>query len=340
MKELERPGPNIHPHDSGSSTESFTTAVEEDSTLLFESNGWVLRGISDELPPLQENELWVQVIPKEIPGRPYVVCLKKIASLEDLNDEIDSIKSVVAEFSVFTPTRKHKTSSELSWKALDKEHIPEQLVGLYPEEKKPDKSIQLNTNEINEKIKRLGPPPKRSFDWRLNRDLSNSAWNAIKDLPVDILRRYSAHGSARGERFEHAIRILETNALTGYVAPLAGGAEGAATTPYYDGCMLVVSKRDIPLDAKNNKKSITVEIIEGEKVINNALELNAGAFVISDHYRSYVGPLRAMYPNANILYAEELRNYILEQERIANTESVPDSTDEAKVRLKTQNYFL
>lgn len=328
MKEFEKPVSNKHSQDSAGAAESLTTGVEEeDSAPFFESNGWVLCGISDELPQMQENELWVQVIPKEIPQRPSVIFLKKISSLEDLDREISSVRSEVRMFSVFTPIKTN--SSEFTWKTLGRENIPEQLVSLYPEEQKPDKTISLDTNELNEKIKQLGTPPKRRFGSRADFDVSRSAWHAIKDLPVDILKRYDAHGSARGEGFDHAIRILETNATKGFFAPLAGGAEGAATTPYYDGCMLVVSKRGASPLAINDKKTITVEITEGEKVMA-AKELNAGAFVISDHYRNYVEPLRAMYPNANILYAEELRDYILEQERIANLESLSDSNDEAR----------
>ncbi|MGB7957904.1 MAG: hypothetical protein WCF77_03650 [Minisyncoccia bacterium] len=139
----------------------------------------------------------------------------------------------------------------------------------------------------------------------------------LRQFPPDVLRHYYGHGVTRGDQLDHltaAISILTNNAVQGGVARLEGSGYADA---YTNGSFLAVSRRDDEMiDRDKNKAPALVSLGQNQytgKEIT-AMKIHPGALVVNAEFYPIVPELRAMFPEANILYANELPDYIKEEE--------------------------
>lgn len=139
----------------------------------------------------------------------------------------------------------------------------------------------------------------------------------LRQFTPEVLNHYWGHGVTKGNEIDHlaaAISILANSAIRGSTAPLYNSGYVDA---YTDGSFLVIShKGDHLIERDENKKPSFVSLGEnkstGEEI--RAIKINPGAFVVNAAFYPLVEELKRMFPDAHILYANQLPEYIKTEE--------------------------
>jgi|GEM_PF-1338574 len=136
-------------------------------------------------------------------------------------------------------------------------------------------------------------------------DYQKSIAHYIEETPHDILKRFSAHGVTRKseiDRIAGALNILANKSIKGECGPLVGSGQLKA---YISGDFLVISKLDMPLpilDARDGRQQSRMNGIGWLAEI--------GAFVVDTRYYPMIDELRRMFPDVNIIKANQLPEYL------------------------------
>lgn len=135
-------------------------------------------------------------------------------------------------------------------------------------------------------------------------DYQKSIKHFLDQVPDEIRERYSAHGITRDSSLEQlasALNILANKSIEGSAGPLGGGAMFRAWT---SGDFLVVSKEGQPLSKWKEMDG------EQQKVFNKiGWEANIGSMIVDTRYYPIVDELKEMYPDVNIIKANEIPVY-------------------------------
>ena len=124
----------------------------------------------------------------------------------------------------------------------------------------------------------------------------------LKTVSEDILSAYWAHGVTRGtdeQNLASLIAMLESGKLKGDEGAL--GKQDSFMRAWSTAHVLIVSLPEEHL------------IVRGSNV-GGLADMKAGAYVLSHTYNPVIDELRKMFPDKNILRADELPSY-LQQER-------------------------
>lgn len=159
---------------------------------------------------------------------------------------------------------------------------------------------------------------KYGSEVRLPRPMSEegSIRMVLRQFSDSILEKYWGHGVDRGDKktqIAAALSILENRIMFGDASRIRNSGMVDA---YTGGSLLVISRKDGPSLIQGLKEGdlqrVRATMSDGEKQVG--LRIDPGAFVFNKGFDVLVEPLREMYPDANIIYAAELPNYIQEQE--------------------------
>ncbi len=138
------------------------------------------------------------------------------------------------------------------------------------------------------------------------KDYQKSIGHYIETMPDDVLKHFSAHGITRysiEDRLAGALNILANKAIKGECGSLERnrGQFGA----YTSGDFLVVSKPDKPLPMTEEKDG------RQQSVFNEVGWMaEIGAFIVDTKYYPMVNELRRMFPDVNIIKANQLPEYL------------------------------
>jgi hypothetical protein len=141
--------------------------------------------------------------------------------------------------------------------------------------------------------------------------------NHLKQFSPETLHDYWGHGVTRGNKLDRltaAISILSDGAMKGDSAPLA---DSGYVNAYTDGDFLALSHKGKQLmEYDENRRPIFISLGENEYTGREikAVKINPGAFVVNAWFYPIVEELRSRFPQATILYANELPDYIKKEE--------------------------
>jgi hypothetical protein len=137
--------------------------------------------------------------------------------------------------------------------------------------------------------------------------------NHLARFSPEVLHEYWGHGVTRGNKLDRltaAVSILSDGAMKGDSAPLA--ASGYVNA-YTDGDFLAISRQGKQLmEYGEDRRPIFISLGENEYTGREikAVKINPGALVVNAYFYPIVEELRSRFPQANILYANELPEYI------------------------------
>lgn len=155
----------------------------------------------------------------------------------------------------------------------------------------------------------------------------NSIPDALKQFPDEVLQNYWGHGVTRGDKIRNivaALSMLQNNAFMGSTARLANSGHIDAWT---DGDFLAISRRGELLSPRLNNQAQRVEFKTNSGQTKPGLQLDLGALIITDRLEPIIDDLREMFPQAKIISAAELPDYINEQENDAQPEDIGEDTE-------------
>ena len=142
-------------------------------------------------------------------------------------------------------------------------------------------------------------------------DFQKSIKHFMIEIPEDIKKHYSGHGITRNSGLDQLagfLNIAANKAIKGYCG-LIVGSDGY--NAYTHGDFIILSKKDINLPVKEfssksrEEESVFIEIDNG----NLAWKANIGAMVVDVKYYPLVEELKKMFPEINIIKANELPKY-------------------------------
>lgn len=156
-------------------------------------------------------------------------------------------------------------------------------------------------------------------------DIENQAANrfhntkidsALRQFPKEILQHYWGHGVTRGSiemQIASALKIIEHRVMIGDAAPLKNSGYANA---YTNGSLLVLSRKGGMSLIKGLEQRMPerVKINTEQEGTAVGLRIDPGAFVLNGIFESLIEPLRKMFPEAKIISADELVDYIKDQE--------------------------
>jgi hypothetical protein len=125
----------------------------------------------------------------------------------------------------------------------------------------------------------------------------------LRQIPTETLKRYWGHGITKGteeDQLTALLAILEKGLIAGSAAGLTTGQPPA----YTDGCALVLSKLDGTLMRKINDMPVFHNVEDNGRIMKT-WEADIGAIVLNSTYYPLVGEFKTMYPNVQILKANE-----------------------------------
>lgn len=138
----------------------------------------------------------------------------------------------------------------------------------------------------------------------------------LRQFPSDVMKKYWGHGVTKGElenQLAAALSIIENRVMQGSTAPISGSGYADA---YTNGSFFIISRKDGSSIIKGMKDRMPERVkftnVNGNETIG--LRVDPGAFVFNNVFDSVVEEVKQMYPDARILHAEELADYIREQE--------------------------
>ncbi|MFH1428048.1 MAG: hypothetical protein ABIG60_06035, partial [Patescibacteria group bacterium] len=143
-------------------------------------------------------------------------------------------------------------------------------------------------------------------------EYQKSIYHFLEKIPNDILERFQGHGIIRKSTFDQlagALNILANKSIKGECGRLGGEIYGYGA--YKGGDFLVISKIDKGLP-------ITEERDGRQQSVFNEIGWIAdiGAFVIDTEYYPMVEELKRIFPDVNIIKANELTEYLKSEEII------------------------
>jgi len=143
-------------------------------------------------------------------------------------------------------------------------------------------------------------------------DYQKSIQHFLEKIPDDILERFHGHGITRKSTLDQlagVLNILVNKSIKGECGPLGGKTGYPNVGAYKRGDFLVISKIDKGLP-------ITEERDGHQQPIFNEVGwmANIGAFVIDARYYPMVEELKRMFPDVNIIKANELTEYLKAEE--------------------------
>ena len=141
---------------------------------------------------------------------------------------------------------------------------------------------------------------------------------SLEQFPPEVLHKYWGHGVTKGQLVDHlaaAISILANRALRGSWAPLANSGYVDAYTDRSS--FVVLSHKNERLEERHpNGQPVFTSLGQnqytGEEI--RAVKANFGAFVVNDYFEPLIQELRSRFPDAPILSAGELADYIKAEE--------------------------
>ncbi len=171
-----------------------------------------------------------------------------------------------------------------------------------------EESLELAKDLLNRhKNEILGQKDKDVDGWGTPyTDHQKSIRHFIDKTPQDILERFVGHGiTKKGEidRLAAALNILANKSIQGSCGQLAGNIGGY--NAYKDGDFIVISKLDTNFRI--------MQELDGrlQPELNEiGLLVNIGAFVVDTKYYSMVEELKTMFPDVNMIKANELPEYL------------------------------
>ncbi|OGY99273.1 MAG: hypothetical protein A2945_04855 [Candidatus Liptonbacteria bacterium RIFCSPLOWO2_01_FULL_52_25] len=184
-----------------------------------------------------------------------------------------------------------------------------------------EQSLEIAKGLIEKYHKELGeirlPDNMPEEDRKAMRWGKSAIGHFLKTIPEKTLERFQGHGIFRRDlegNLAAFINILQNHAIKGECAALVNSG-------YYDasasGDFLIVSRADRPLpvfpdDSRpgDRKGPIRNEV---------GWIADAGAFVVNTNFYPIVDELKTMFPDANIIRANELPEYIREEAGTFNT---------------------
>ncbi len=164
----------------------------------------------------------------------------------------------------------------------------------------------------------------RELAWGMYEKYKNKIDDNVGDILTevnfsdDVLRRYYGHGIVRGttpDNLANLLSILETGVIVGDVGPLAGGQPSA----YTDAEFFLISRKGgksiIKRLEDGKPERVFVDVRNGvQHQVRKGFRADVGAIVCGRTVDVLVEPLRNLYPQANIIRASELQDYIEKQE--------------------------
>jgi hypothetical protein len=137
-------------------------------------------------------------------------------------------------------------------------------------------------------------------------DYQKSIGYYLKQIPDDIQERFQGHGITRNDEIDQlagALNILANKSIKGYCGRLGGETTGYEART--NGNFLVVSRIDkglpITKEQDGRQQSISDEI---------GWKADIGAFVVDTKYYPMIDELKIMFPDVNIIKANELPSYL------------------------------
>ncbi len=128
----------------------------------------------------------------------------------------------------------------------------------------------------------------------------------LRQIPDEEKNRFSAHGITRGNRVTNLaalLNILSNNAIKGMYGKLAGGHGGGWTN-----CdLLLISHYDRELGVLKTDQTRGGDRLEKDEI---GFIADVGAFVISNKYYPVIDDLKKIYPDKNIIRAEDIPQFI------------------------------
>lgn len=126
----------------------------------------------------------------------------------------------------------------------------------------------------------------------------------LKDVPEEVQKRFVGHGITRQDatgNLAALISIIQDNVLKGDSAPLRGSPQQDA-----------FSTADFFIISHLDKQLISVRTPNGQATVD------VGAYIIDTKFYPLVEKLKGLFPNANIIRANELADYIAAELASAN----------------------
>jgi hypothetical protein len=142
----------------------------------------------------------------------------------------------------------------------------------------------------------------------------------IQSIPDTIKSRFFGHGITRegkyrdrADRLAAFINILDNNTIKGDYGPLLGGQPSA----YTNVDLLILSHLDKHLGTFEG----VGEPVGGSKLTTNNIGwvADVGAYVVGNKYSPIIDELKKLYPNKNIIRADEISDFVSEEIRHKNS---------------------
>lgn len=163
-------------------------------------------------------------------------------------------------------------------------------------------------NEHEHEIRSVGPSYGMNIQTKIE--------EVLRQFSSDVLQKYWGHGVTKGnlkEQLAAALSIIENHVMQGTAAPIKQSGYADA---YTNGSFFVISRKGGDSLIKGMEQNIPERVkyrdVHGNDVMS--LRIDPGAFAFNNIFDSLVEQVREMYPDVKILHAEELGDYIREQE--------------------------
>jgi hypothetical protein len=179
---------------------------------------------------------------------------------------------------------------------MDKDFVPSQEKPLIPYEQSFSLASQLEQKHHDELVLAERPTFGKS-----------NMPDVLSKLPNEVRARFYGHGVTRGgknkssaDKLAAFINILDNSTIKGDQGPLESGQLGAYTNVDF----LIVSHLDRHLNKEDQDR--------GSAQIRNEIGWVAdiGAYVIGSRYYPIIDDLKVLYPDKNIIKADEIPGYV------------------------------
>jgi hypothetical protein len=158
-------------------------------------------------------------------------------------------------------------------------------------------------------------------DEYLNSDFQRSIEHyLIRNVPDETKKHYFGHGITRGRDEENLaafICIAANNLIKGEYGVLAGQGYGS---PFTRADLFILSKKDTRMDVQGknpkNGRIETVIVKAGDNYLGWKADI--GAMIVDVKFYPLVDELKTLFPEANIIMANEIPRYLESQEQSGN----------------------
>ena len=141
-------------------------------------------------------------------------------------------------------------------------------------------------------------------------DYQKSIEHFLEGKPRELLSHYYGHGVTKGsvqDRVAALLCIAANKSIKGDAAPLVRG-DKVYISAYTNAEILVLSPKDVSIQprVKKDGRDMSEPIFYSDR----SWKANIGAIVVDVHYYPLVGEIQKMFPNVNIIKANQLEDYI------------------------------